>query len=784
MPPPPPVYLPGGVPDAILDAELNLASVAPGTPPRVDEDPHAFPPVAYECYGTATTRWWTRSIGAEAMKFAEYERRLRDWEESEKRRQRAVVDAARFSAEAEEYRRAHERRVSPVASRASAAARGDAAAAGEFDEYDAKGKRKMHPGAGGAKRARTGAAPTAEDSSDDEDDGVTLATLQKKGKARDKKKSHKAKKRAAGTARPWTPVEDQLLCAIVHEFGSNWGLITDVFAASAPFKGVYRRAEQCRWRFQALTQSAEGEGDPNAMAALNLNKGSARQTMSRALPVEDNTARLHFDRAAQAQARHVKLRRQHAAERAGDDLSRRAPAHQSWNAHRALQAADPLELADQALMEAARAQQAQQQQRRHQMGGGAPGWCRPGAGMPGGGGVVGGGMGPGPGRPQGPGRAPGQHPQHAAQHAAQRQQQQQQYQMQQQQMQMQQQAQLAAAAAGKAGAGKGGKGAKGTAGTGGKPRPAPAPSRRAGWGRRTRPRRAPPQRWRCPRCPWRGARARGRNRARRRVWRRGCTISAEGEAREGSRPGAPGGPPRSERPRRKTPPMVPHGPTPSGTPTRARAARLCIARETRRNRHRSHRSRKKGRRVAGARESDRESDPRRSHLHPPPSPSPSPQTVRADGANAVSSRLPRVLAMVVDRPPPLSRPRRRPRLRRPGPGRLCARARCVVVPSGIVFASASRRMQSIPAARKRRANHASMSNLRRSIGRTSPPRATSAARFRNSGRMVLSRCRSSGSPTNDAHGAPFSGCRRNENGLLSTNTVRRGSRPSAARSFT
>ena len=79
-------------------------------------------------------------------------------------------------------------------------------------------------------------------------------------------------------------------------------LITDVFAASAPFKGVYRRAEQCRWRFQALTQSAEGEGDPNAMAALNLNKGSARQTMSRALPVEDNTARLHFDRAAQAQA--------------------------------------------------------------------------------------------------------------------------------------------------------------------------------------------------------------------------------------------------------------------------------------------------------------------------------------------------------------------------------------------------------------------------------------------------------------------------------------------------
>ena len=521
MPPPPPVYLPGGVPDAILDAELNLASVAPGTPPRVDEDPHAFPPVAYECYGTATTRWWTRSIGAEAMKFAEYERRLRDWEESEKRRQRAVVDAARFSAEAEEYRRAHERRRAVAA--AQAQARAAAAAAGEFDEYDAKGKRKMHPGAGGAKRARTGAAPTAEDSSDDEDDGVTLATLQKKGKARDKKKSHKAKKRAAGTARPWTPVEDQLLCAIVHEFGSNWGLITDVFAASAPFKGVYRRAEQCRWRFQALTQSAEGEGDPNAMAALNLNKGSARQTMSRALPVEDNTARLHFDRAAQAQARHVKLRRQHAAERAGDDLSRRAPAHQSWNAHRALQAADPLELADQALMEAARAQQAQQQQRRHQMGGGAPGMVPPGGGgMPGGGGVVGGGMGPPVPRRRVPAARPGntrntpRSTRHSASNSSSS------IRCSSNRCRCSSRRSSRRRRRARRARGRAGRAPREPRGRAGNPRPAPAPSRRAGWGRRTRPRRAPPRRWRCPRCPWRGARARGRNRARRRVWRRGC----------------------------------------------------------------------------------------------------------------------------------------------------------------------------------------------------------------------------------------------------------------------
>ena len=180
-------------------------------------------------------------------------------------------------------------------------------------------------------------------------------------------------------------MEDALLCAIVHEFGSNWGLITDVFAASAPFKGTYRRAEQCRWRFQQLTRSAEEGGDPAAAAALNLDKGTARQTMSRALPVEDNTARVHFDRAAQAQARHAKARRLAAAERAGDDASRRAPPHASWGAHRGLRGLDPVEIADQALLEAARAAQAQAQQRRAQMQPGNPGP----------------GMGPGPGQQPG-----------------------------------------------------------------------------------------------------------------------------------------------------------------------------------------------------------------------------------------------------------------------------------------------------------------------------------------------------------------------------------------------
>ena len=387
MPPPPPVYLPGGVPDAVLDAELDLDSVAPGTPPIVEELPHLL----YDCYPSHTEKWWVDAVKAEAFKFADYERRLRDWEESERRRARAVVEAARAAAEAEALRLANERR--RAAQAALARRRAAAAAAAGMDEYGKKRKAQYVIGPGGKKiRVSESQQQSGMESDSDEEDDMTLANLQRTGSGKkgkkdlDKKKSQKKKARgAAGVARSWTPVEDQLLCAIVHEFGSNWGLITDVFAASAPFKGVYRRAEQCRWRFQRLTQSAEGEGDPNAVAALNLNKGSARQVMARALPVEDNIARFHFDRAAQAQARQFKLRKQLAAERAGSDPARRVPAHSSWGAHAQLGGADPTDIADQALMEAARAQQQQQQGAMGQGRDGAPG------------GMGQGGMGPGAG---------------------------------------------------------------------------------------------------------------------------------------------------------------------------------------------------------------------------------------------------------------------------------------------------------------------------------------------------------------------------------------------------
>ena len=65
-----------------------------------------------------------------------------------------------------------------------------------------------------------------------------------------------------------------------HEFGCNWSLITDAFAAGTPIKGTYHRIEHCRWRFSHLTQIAEQEQNQQAIAALNLNKGSARTLMA------------------------------------------------------------------------------------------------------------------------------------------------------------------------------------------------------------------------------------------------------------------------------------------------------------------------------------------------------------------------------------------------------------------------------------------------------------------------------------------------------------------------
>ena len=62
---------------------------------------------------------------------------------------------------------------------------------------------------------------------------------------------------SGGAAAPWSSGEEMLLCAVVHEFGSNWALVADVLAASASMSGVFRPRDACRFRFRTLTVHVE-----------------------------------------------------------------------------------------------------------------------------------------------------------------------------------------------------------------------------------------------------------------------------------------------------------------------------------------------------------------------------------------------------------------------------------------------------------------------------------------------------------------------------------------------
>lgn len=51
---------------------------------------------------------------------------------------------------------------------------------------------------------------------------------------------------------PWTQAEDNLLCSIIHEFGTNWRLVADILSTSCAMSGIFRNSGQCCGRFQEL----------------------------------------------------------------------------------------------------------------------------------------------------------------------------------------------------------------------------------------------------------------------------------------------------------------------------------------------------------------------------------------------------------------------------------------------------------------------------------------------------------------------------------------------------
>ncbi|KAK9824609.1 hypothetical protein WJX72_011693 [[Myrmecia] bisecta] len=101
----------------------------------------------------------------------------------------------------------------------------------------------------------------------------------------------------AGQPIAWTPQDDQLLCAIVHEFGANWVLVSDVLSSSSAMQGIHRRPDACRYRFKAITQEGgaqEGQ-EESALAGHHITKGQARELLQKSIPVTDSVLQRHLD---------------------------------------------------------------------------------------------------------------------------------------------------------------------------------------------------------------------------------------------------------------------------------------------------------------------------------------------------------------------------------------------------------------------------------------------------------------------------------------------------------
>ncbi|KAK9839390.1 hypothetical protein WJX84_002732, partial [Apatococcus fuscideae] len=83
---------------------------------------------------------------------------------------------------------------------------------------------------------------------------------------------------------PWTPTQDDLLCAIVLEFGPNWSLISDVISTSLSAQGLYRRADVCKARFKSLAHEEQGL-DESLIAQSRVSKVQAREILQASLPI-------------------------------------------------------------------------------------------------------------------------------------------------------------------------------------------------------------------------------------------------------------------------------------------------------------------------------------------------------------------------------------------------------------------------------------------------------------------------------------------------------------------
>ena len=250
-----------------------------------------------------------------------------------------------------------------------------------------------------------------------------LKIQSREGKKRPASSSKKGKKvdKDQGEV-PWTVAEDQVLCAIVHEFGSNWAIVADVLGSTYTIRGIYRRPHSCRQRFkwicssssvvsshpqakqqqQQQQQQAGGPGAdpsqvPNApppvpyLAALKINKQNARVLLHHVMPADEDTLKRHVDVVSQVTSkyRNQKAQMEHNKSKEGMHVVDMHPSHKNAQAiaSRGQMLMNPGALCEyvnsQQFKQSAAAkmgqpgqhpvQMAEQQQRQHAMGGPMPG---------------------------------------------------------------------------------------------------------------------------------------------------------------------------------------------------------------------------------------------------------------------------------------------------------------------------------------------------------------------------------------------------------------------------
>ena len=103
----------------------------------------------------------------------------------------------------------------------------------------------------------------------------------KSGKSQSKKGQRGSQGDAASlydSEPPWTIAEDQVLLAVVYEFGSNWGVVADVLSCTYVLRDVFRRPHACRQRFKWICSSSSAQAGKKLAQAANQ-AAAAKATM-------------------------------------------------------------------------------------------------------------------------------------------------------------------------------------------------------------------------------------------------------------------------------------------------------------------------------------------------------------------------------------------------------------------------------------------------------------------------------------------------------------------------